>query len=125
MKTSILNRVSVFVLVVAMSGCASYRVSSNVPDAITANAASNKVPVISEDGMTGRKFMELGPVEVSIKKLTLFHKDPTREMATEALAQKAQIMGADAVINTKYKTGIGFTTWGYIDASGMAIKMAE
>ena len=67
MKTSIRNRVSVVALAVAMFGCASQRVSSNVPDAITANAASSKVPIILENGMTGRKFTEFGPVEISIK----------------------------------------------------------
>jgi uncharacterized protein YbjQ (UPF0145 family) len=31
-------------------------------------------------------------------------------------------LGADAVINIKYKSGVGLTTWGYIDANGVAVK---
>lgn len=62
---------------------------------------------------------------MSVKKLTVFHKDPTKEQANEALSEKARAVGADAVINTTYKSGIGFTTWGYIDANGTGVKLAD
>jgi uncharacterized protein YbjQ (UPF0145 family) len=35
---------------------------------------------------------------------------------------RARVMKADAVINIKYKSGIGLMTWGYIDANGVAVK---
>jgi len=34
-------------------------------------------------------------------------------------------MGADAVINVTYASGVGFTTWGYMDAKGVAVKLQE
>jgi hypothetical protein len=115
-----------------LSGCASYRVSSNVetpapaaapaPGQATAPAAPAQV-LLAEDSLPSRKYRELGPVEVSVKKLTIFHKDPTKEQANEALIERARTMGADAVVNVTYKTGIGFTTWGYIDAKGTAVKL--
>jgi uncharacterized protein YbjQ (UPF0145 family) len=81
--------------------------------------------LISEDSLPGRNYTEIGPIEVSVKKLTLFHKDPTKELANEALIEKAKSVRANAIINVKYKTGVGFTTWGYIDASGTAVKFIE
>ena len=59
------------------------------------------------------------------KKLTVFHKDPTKEQANEALIEKARSIGANAVVNIKYTSGIGFTTWGYIDAKGVGVKLVE
>lgn len=108
---------------VVTSGCASYRVSSNVEvGSPTATPTATQV-ILAEDNLPGRRYTERGPIEVSVKKLTLFHADPTKEQANEALIERARALGADAVINITYKTGIGFTTWGYIDANGLAVKL--
>ena len=115
------------VIAMAMtSGCASYRVSSNVePVAAAVPAASSSKVLLAQDNLPGRKYKELGAVEVSVKKLTLFHKDPTKEQANEALIERARALNADAVINITYKEGVGFTTWGYIDAKGTAVKLLQ
>ena len=107
------------------SGCASYRVSSNVetPPAPAVSPATQVL--ITEGSLSDRKFKVLGPIEVSVKKLTVFHKDPTKEQANEALIEKARLLGADAVVNVTYASGIGFTTWGYINAKGTAVKLTE
>jgi Putative heavy-metal-binding len=110
------------------SGCASYRVSSNVEPTAPATSPTSATPtptqvLLAEDSLPGRRYTEIGPVEVSVKKLTLFHKDPTREMANEALIERAKAMKADAVVRITYKTGIGLTTWGYIDAAGTAVRL--
>ncbi len=112
------------VVVTALSGCATYRIDSNITSEPT-SAASSKANVLILEGIPDKKFNELGPVEVSVKKLTVFHKDPTKEQANEALIYKARIIGADAVIKVTYKSGIGFTTWGYIDAKGTGVKFDE
>ncbi len=114
----------------SLSGCAAYRVSSNVDPApgtapSGAAAPSTGSVLLAEDNLPGRKYSAIGPVEVSVKKLTVFHKDPTREQANEALIEKARTMGADAVVNITYTSGIGFTTWGYIDAKGTAVRLAR
>ena len=112
-------------VVVITSGCASYRVSSNVDTLPAPTATSATSVLITETGLSDRKFKVLGPIDVSVKKLTVFHKDPTKEQANEALVEKARLLGADAVINVTYASGIGFTTWGYIDAKGTAVKLTE
>ncbi|MDO8813158.1 MAG: SHOCT domain-containing protein [Gallionella sp.] len=107
-----------------LSGCASYRTDSNITSAPTSALSSNTNVLILE-GVPDREYKEIGLVEVSIKKLTAFHKDPTREQANEALIEKARIIGADAVIKVTYDHGVGFTTWGYIDAKGTGVKLSK
>lgn len=137
--------------VLAMTtGCASYRVESNVPSEVLtpmpASGTSSEAPtqavinvipraaisqeriskvLISEDSLPGKKHEKIGPVEVSVKKLTIFHKDPTKEQVDQALREKAAAIGADAVLNVTYKSGIGFTTWGYMDAAGTGVKFEK
>ena len=108
----------------ALSGCAAYRTDSNITSEPT-STASSKVNVIILEGVPDKKYKELGPIEVSVKKHTVFHKDPTKEKANEALIEKARIIGADAVIKVTYESGIGFSTWGYIDAKGTGVKFGE
>ncbi len=108
----------------ALSGCATYRTDSNITSEPTSVVVS-KTNVLILEGVPEKKYKELGPVEVSVKKLTVFHKDPTKEQANEALIEKARIIGADAVIKVTYESGIGFTTWGYIDAKGTGVKFGE
>ena len=119
-------------LVVALlaTGCASYRTDSNIPTAApsatpTTGTAAKPVTtvLISENSLPNRKYKVIGPIEVSIKKLTIFHKDPTKEMANDALTEKAKAIGADGVIDVTYKSGIGLMTWGYLDATGKGVKL--
>ena len=119
------NCFSVALVLVGLSGCAAYRTDSSVESTVAAPTAASTRVVISENALPGRKFKEMGPVEVSVKKLTIFHKDPTKEQANEALMESARALGADGVINVKYESGIGFTTWGYMDAKGTAIKFTD
>ena len=123
-----INRASLLaatIIVFATSGCASYRTDSNITSDPAPSVRSNSNVLISEDSLPNRKYKGIGPIEVSVKKLTVFHKDPTKEQANEALIEKARIIGADAVINVIYKSGIGLMTWGYIDANGTGVKLAE
>jgi outer membrane murein-binding lipoprotein Lpp len=115
---------SAVIAVTLLSGCASYRTDSNIPSEFKLPAASNANVLIME-GVPNKKYKELGLVEVSVKKLTVFHKDPTKEQANAALIEKARVIGADAVIKVTYESGIGFTTWGYMDAKGTGVKFGE
>lgn len=121
MKT--IKILTIAISVTILSGCASYRISSNIQNDSIKEKSINKItPVLITEGTPKRKFKEISPIEISIKKLTIFHQDPTKEQANQALIEKAREIGADAVINVKYKSGIGFTTWGYIDANGTGVK---
>ncbi len=102
-----------------LTGCASYRTSSNINN--TEQSFSGPV-VIIEGSLPGKNYTEISPIEVSIKKLTVFHKDPTKELVNEALIAKARSIGANAVINVEYSSGVGLTTWGYMDAEGVGVK---
>jgi hypothetical protein len=113
------------VVVATTAGCASYRTSSNIESKPEAAPAASVKVLLAEDSLPGRKYLEVGPIEVSVKKLTVFHKDPTKEQANEALIEKARSIGANAVIKITYTSGIGFTTWGYMDAKGVGVKLAE
>lgn len=111
--------------VAIISGCAAYRVDSNVETEPTSKVTPKAKVIITEGTITDRKFDVLGPIEVSVKKLTIFHADPTKEQARQSLIQQARAMGADAVINVTYESGVGLTTWGYMDAKGTAVKFKE
>jgi hypothetical protein len=133
MKLKKIGLLVVVISFVTTSGCASYRTSSNikseptsaVKSEPTSAVSSNIRAIISEGSLPDRKYKEIGPIEVSVKKLTLFHKDPTKEQANEALIEKARAIGADAVINVTYEDGVGPFTWGYIDAKGIGVKFTE
>ncbi len=111
-------------LTASASGCA-YRTSSNIKPQPEGTVVSTHPVIIAEDDLPGRRYEDLGPIEVSVKKLTMFHADPTREQANEALIEQARVVGADAVINVTYKSGIGLMTWGYMDAKGSGVKFVE
>ncbi len=109
---------------ITTSGCTAYRVSSKSVDSspVPVSGAPQQV-LLAQDNLPGRRYAIIGPIQVSVKKLTVFHKDPTREQANEALIEKARELGASAVINIKYTEGIGMMTWGYIDAAGTAVRL--
>jgi len=125
MKHQKIALLSAVIVATLTSGCASYRTSSNISAEAPAGLSANTKVMISEDSLPGRKYKQVGPIEVSVKKLTVFHKDPTREQANEALTEKAKAIGADAVINVTYKSGIGLMTWGYMDANGTGVKLTD
>lgn len=114
---------SATIIAVAMlSGCAAYRTDSNITAAPVPATRSDASVLIVEGPLPNRKYKEVGPIDVSVKKLTVFHADPTREQANRALIERARMIGADAVINVTYQSGIGLMTWGYMDAKGTAVK---
>ena len=122
MKTTIKVPLIALLFITTFSGCSSYRTSSNIKSDGATVVDSRKSVIISTDSLPDHKYTEFGPIEVSVKKLTIFHKDPTKEQANIALIEKARAIDADAVVNVSYKEGIGMMTWGYIDAAGTAVK---
>lgn len=112
-------------LFAALAGCASYRTDTDTTFASTKGLSGGNKIVISETAPTDKKYKELGPVEGEVKKLTIFHRDPTKEQVDIILTEKAAALGADGVINVVYKSGVGMTTWGYIEAKGTAVKFTD
>ncbi len=116
----IINLAILATLGLGISGC-SYRNDSgiNIPENI--NSASSTV-LITEDNLNAKNCKTIEQIDVSVKKLTVFHSDPTKEQVNYVLSEKAKLLNANAVRNVKYSSGVGFTTWGYMDAQGDASK---
>ena len=116
----IINLAILATLGLGISGCA-YRNDSgiNIPENI--NSASSTV-LITEDNLNAKNCKTIEQIDVSVKKLTVFHSDPTKEQVNYVLSEKAKLLNANAVRNVKYSSGVGFTTWGYMDAQGDASK---
>lgn len=118
-------------LCMSMTGCATWSTSSvdNSAADITDGQGPKKQPAqiqVTESDITDRKYKMLGDISVMVNKTTLFHPDPTREMVTEKLREKASEMGADAVVLARYgKGGISLMSWGSLEGKGRAIKFDE
>jgi hypothetical protein len=117
-------------LAMLLSGCGSYSTSSVKPatgaaQGASASAGAMKTPadiLLTEGDITDRPYTVLGDVSVTVRKVTIFDSDPTKEKVGEALKEKAAKMGADAVVLARYGTvGIGFTSWGVMDGNGRAV----
>jgi len=109
--------------VTLVSGCASYRTSSNIDGGTQpTNVQVRSIPIVESGTPFDRSHRIIQKIEVSIKKLTLFHADPTKAQANAELEKRASALGCDAVLNVQYQSGIGLTTWGYIDAQGNCAK---
>ena len=106
---------------IVLTGCATYR--NDLPVEAQEKVASHII--LSKTAMRERKYTLIEPIKVEIKKLTLFHKDPTENMANELLQKKAAHLNADAVVNIIFSSGIGMTTWGYLEAQGDAVKFVK
>jgi len=121
------KRFFIFITIISLASCASYRVDSNLPplSSVNNNTQNKEVLVYERGTLPKEKFKDLKQIEVTVKKLTVFHTDPTKAQANEELKTIANSIGADAVVNVEYKSGIGWFTWGYIDASGMAVKFSN
>ena len=120
-------RLGILVLILGIvSGCSSYRTTSNIKNNFVQSEPSNPNIVIYDHRPPAElNYIEISPIKISISKLSVFHADPTKEQANKALIDQARILGADAVIHVHYTSGIGVLTWGYIDASGIGIKILE
>jgi uncharacterized protein YbjQ (UPF0145 family) len=105
------------------TGCANYRTDSNVSFDSTKGVSNQSNILILETGYSDNNYTSLGKISGEVKKLTVFNKDPTKEQVNVVLSEKAKALGADAVINVVYKSGIGMTTWGYMEGTGEAIKI--
>jgi len=117
----VISLVTLSILALGISGC-SYRNDSGVsiPDNLNAMSPSNVL--VTEDSLSDKNCVTIKEIDTSVKKLTVFHKDPTKEQANFVLAEQAKKLDANAVRNVKYSSGVGLTTWGYMDAKGDASK---
>lgn len=121
---NIRNLIGILALV-SLGGCASYRTNSDVDFSSTDVEKIDHSVQIVEGDLADINYSIIGQIEAVVKKLTVFHKNPTKEQVDIVLVEKAIKVGADAVINVSYTGGVGFTTWGYMKAEGTAVKKED
>ena len=80
------------------------------------------VPVFPYD-FKDRSYEVLGEVNAGVRKATVFSKSPSQEKIYKELWERAEKLGADAVINATYGDAhITAFSWGKSNAKGTAIK---
>lgn len=80
------------------------------------------VPVFPDD-ITDRPYDVVGEVEAGVRKATIFSKAASEAKIYKELWERAEKLGADAVINAKYgKSHVTALSWGSTSATGTAIK---
>jgi uncharacterized protein YbjQ (UPF0145 family) len=80
------------------------------------------VPVFAYD-MPDRPYKVLGEVKAGVRKATVFSKEVSQAKIYRNLWERAEKLGADAVINAKYgESHVSAFSWGKTNATGTAIK---
>jgi uncharacterized protein YbjQ (UPF0145 family) len=80
------------------------------------------VPVFPYD-ITDRPYKVLGEVKAGVRKATIFSKEASQSKIYKELWERAEKMGADAVINAKYgDSHVSAFSWGKTNATGTAVK---
>lgn len=98
-----------------------------------ANAAakSGDFAVVNEDiglpvfpyDITDRPYEVVGEVETNVRKATVFSKAPSQRKIYKELWERAEKMGADAVVNASYGDArVTLTSWGASKATGVAVR---
>ena len=83
------------------------------------------VPVFPND-ITDRPYTVVGEVKAGIRKATIFSKEASQKKIYEELWERAEKMGADAVVNAKYgDSHVSVVSWGKTNATGTAVKFTS
>ena len=80
---------------------------------------------LTESETISQPFEKLGRIEAVVKKNMLLFPNPKKSQVDQELIQKARVIGANAIIDLEYTGGIGLTTWGYMKASGIAVRYLD
>lgn len=80
------------------------------------------VPVFPYD-ITDRPYDVVGEVTAGVRKATIFSKEASQEKIYKELWERADKLGADAVINAGYgDSHVSAFSWGKTNAKGTAIR---
>jgi hypothetical protein len=115
-------RAAIAVGLLAMLGaCATSPASPQPAAAGRAPTPVDKIE-ITEGYVSDRPYKSLGEVSVRVDKLRNLNFSPTRAMVDERLRVEAAKLGADAVIQVRYRdVGVTWSTWGHLDGRGRAV----
>ena len=80
------------------------------------------VPVFPHD-ITDRPYEVVGEVTAGVRKATIFSKEASQEKIYKELWERAEKLGADAVVKASYgESHMTAFSWGKTNATGTAIK---
>ncbi len=96
--------------------------AETLPATDHAALAGLRPPVVAGD-VTGRPYRILGVVSANVRKATIFSRAPSQAHVYRELWERAERLGADAVINARYGDArITAMSWGARRSEGQAIK---
>jgi hypothetical protein len=80
-------------------------------------------PPVTGGDVTDRPYRVLGEVRASVRKATLFSRSPSQAHVYRELWERAERMGADAVVHAAYGDAhVTALSWGARTATGQAVK---
>ncbi|WP_310476306.1 heavy metal-binding domain-containing protein [Sandarakinorhabdus sp.] len=97
-------------------------VAKDAPKAFVVVNESVGVPVFPGD-ISDRPYDVVGEVTAGVRKATIFSKEASQTKVYKELWERAEKLGADAVINAKYgDSHVTAMSWGKTNATGTAVK---
>lgn len=88
-----------------------------------ATTVAARHPPVTAGDITDRPYKVMGPVRTTVRKLTIFSAAPSQQKVYRELWERADRMGADAVIFADYGSAdTALDKLGAREASGRAIK---
>lgn len=109
-------------LAVLLTATTTTEAKDKTPRTYVVNNEDVGVPVFPYD-ITDRPYTVVGEVKAGVRKATVFSKEASQAKVYRELWERADKMGADAVINAKYgDSHITLTGWGKTNATGTAIR---
>lgn len=111
-----------FVLIAALSMSIAAPAFSQAPQAQPLVNEEVGVPVFPYD-ITDRPYEVLGEVKAGVRKATVFSKSPSQDKIYKELWERAQKLGADAVVKAQYGDAhVSAFSWGKANATGTAVR---
>ncbi|AJR24390.1 MULTISPECIES: heavy metal-binding domain-containing protein [unclassified Sphingobium] len=111
-----------FVLIAALSMGIAAPALSQAPHAQPLVNEEVGVPVFPYD-ITDRPYEILGEVKAGVRKATVFSKSPSQDKIYKELWERAQKLGADAVVKAQYGDAhVSAFSWGKANATGTAVR---
>ena len=87
-----------------------------------ASLAELEYPVVAGD-ITDRPYRVLGEVRAEVRKATIFSRSPSQRHVYRELWERAERLGADAVVNAGYGDArVTALSWGSRRATGQAVR---
>lgn len=91
--------------------------------AIEYSALAGLNPPVAAGDIIGRPYRILGVVSANVRKATIFSPSPSQAHVYRELWERAERLGADAVINAQYGNArVTAISWGARRSEGQAIK---